>query len=87
MTLQCAAPGYVLAASGQSLTGAESLAFDVTPFSFTASDVRDSMRWSAGISILPPGYLTRYDVVADGRVDLADAVRICRKAAGLEANP
>lgn len=82
-----AAPGYVLTASGQSLTGAESAAFNVTPFTFTTADARDALRWSAGLSTVPPGYLNRYDVVPNGIVDLRDAVRICRKVAGLEANP
>lgn len=82
-----AAPGYVLTASGLSLTGAESAAFTVTPFAFTTADGRNTLRWSAGISPVPPGYLTRFDVVLNGKVDLADAVRITRKAAGLEVNP
>lgn len=79
-----AAPGYVLTASGQSLTGADSAAFNVSPFTFTTSDARDSLRWASGIGSLPPGYLSRFDVVANGKVDIADAVRIARKAAGLE---
>jgi hypothetical protein len=82
-----AAPGYVLTTSGQSLTGADSATFDVTPFTFTTADVQDSLRWAAGIASVPPGYLGRFDVVPNGIVDLRDAVRIARKAAGLEPNP
>ena len=42
----------------------------------------------AGLPLaLPPGYLARYDVVTDGRIDLSDATRILRKAVGLEPNP
>lgn len=85
--IDTAAPGYMLTASGQSLTGAESSSFDVSPFTFTTADVRNALRWAAGIAAIPDGYIGRFDVVPNGKVDLADAVRISRKAVGLEANP
>ena len=87
VNIDSAAPGYVLLASGQSLTGAESTAFDITAFTFTLPDVRDALRWSAGLSTLPAGYLNCFDVVANGSITLADAVRISRKVVGLEGNP
>ncbi len=45
------------------------------------------LRWTAGLETVPAGYLTRFDLASNGAVDLADAVRVARKAAGLEANP
>ncbi|HEY3266773.1 MAG TPA: right-handed parallel beta-helix repeat-containing protein [Armatimonadota bacterium] len=82
-----AAPGYVLIASGQSLAGARSASFDVTPFAFTTADVTDSLRWASGLAPMPLGYLARFDSVANGQIDAADATRQLRKVVGLEPNP
>jgi len=56
---------------------------------FTLSDVAQALRIAAGLSAARE-VTARYDVVAGdsaGRIDIADAVRLARKAAGLEANP
>jgi len=82
-----ASPGYVLVATGQSLTGAESLPFEVTPFAFTTPDIISALRWASGLSQMPIGYLNRFDVVNNGSITLTDAARIARKVAGLESNP
>lgn len=85
--IDVAAPGYVLLASGQSLTGAENDAFDITAFTFNAPDIVSALRWSAGLSAMPARYLNLLDIVTSGSITIADAVRISRKVAGLEANP
>jgi hypothetical protein len=54
---------------------------------FTTLDVINSLRWAGGLSTLPQNYLPRYDVEANGKIDLADALRIARKSVGLDTNP
>jgi hypothetical protein len=54
---------------------------------FTIADVVASLQWAGGLATVPQNYLTRYDVEANGHVDLADALRIARKFAGLDTNP
>lgn len=60
---------------------------DAAPGPFTIGDVVGCLRWAGGLSMVPQNNLTRYDVVANGRVDVADALRIARKVAGVDANP
>jgi len=57
------------------------------PVPYSVSDPASVLRWTAGLETVPAGYLTRFDLASNGAVDLADAVRVARKAAGLEANP
>ncbi len=58
---------------------------------FTIVDVAQAMRIVAGLALPSAGEVTRFDVehtgVSEGSLDLADALRLARKAAGLEANP
>lgn len=51
------------------------------------ADIISALRWSSGLAQIPNGYLTRFDVAADGRITIADAARISRKVVGAEANP
>lgn len=60
---------------------------DAAPGPFTIGDVVNSLRWAGGLAMVPQNNLTRYDVVANGRVDMADALRIARKVAGVDTNP
>lgn len=85
--IDTAAPGYQLEATSDGLTPAMSAPFDISPFVFLLSDVSNTLQWAGGQSVLPPGYLARFDVVPNGKVDIQDAVRIARKVAGLEPNP
>ncbi len=87
VSINSASPGYVLLASGQSLTGAQSDSFDVTAFTFNAPDIVTALRWAAGLSQMPAGYLNRFDVAPNGSITIADAARISRKVVGLEGNP
>lgn len=57
---------------------------------FTLGDVGIALRVWAGLAPADPTILDRLDVVSDGDgpgIDLRDAARIARKAAGLEPNP
>lgn len=67
-----AAAGNVLTASGQLLTGAESVAINVTRFNLMTADVRDSLRWAAGISPVPPGFRASVAWPEDHKVRLGN---------------
>jgi len=53
---------------------------------FTLDDVGRALRIMGGALSYAAGD-DRLDVVSNGKVDAADVARICRKVAGLEANP
>ena len=58
---------------------------------YLVADIRSALRNAAGLELLSAGEWTRLNVEQTGssygKVDLLDALRIARKAAGLEANP
>lgn len=63
----------------------------LVPSYFTIADAATALRLAGGLGGSSPSVYTRLNVVADspatGVVDLRDAIRIARKAAGLDANP
>jgi len=64
-------------------------AYEIQTPPLTMDDVATALRIAGGISAARE-VTDRYDVVAGdsaGRIDIADAIRLARKAAGLEANP
>jgi hypothetical protein len=58
---------------------------------FTVVDVANAMRVAAGLAVPAAGDVARLDVVkagtSNGSLDILDAIRLARKAAGVEANP
>lgn len=60
---------------------------DVPNPPFVLADVVNALRYSGGLVALPDGFLPRYDVTANGQVDLGDAMRILRKVMALDTNP
>jgi hypothetical protein len=56
--------------------------------SYSVADAASALRVAAGLAAPSQRLFTRLDVSpSNGRVDLSDAVRILRKASGLDANP
>jgi parallel beta-helix repeat protein len=53
----------------------------------TLADAAGALRIFSGLSTVPPALAARLDVEPGGGVDIRDATRLARKAAGLDANP
>jgi hypothetical protein len=68
---------------------AESAPFSISgaqPFAW--ADVRRCLGVQGGLALVSASEMTRLDVAApSAAIDLLEAVRIARRAAGLEANP
>jgi Tol biopolymer transport system component len=91
LSLDTAGAGYVLTASSDGLTGADTAGFTVKQSAYTTADAADVLRWAGGLSVLSPGEMGAYDADRDGAsaglLDLFDAARILRKVNGFEPNP
>ncbi|HEY3412103.1 MAG TPA: family 10 glycosylhydrolase [Armatimonadota bacterium] len=82
------ATGYVLTMSSPPLPNVDSAAFEVVSSGpYTFAEVIRTLTIAGGLVSATDGDITRLDVDGAGRVDLLDATRITRKAAGLETNP
>jgi hypothetical protein len=61
------------------------------PPAFTLADAATALRVAGGLSALDQSGLARLNVSTDSPavnvIDIRDAIRIARKAAGLDANP
>ncbi|HEY3268392.1 MAG TPA: family 10 glycosylhydrolase [Armatimonadota bacterium] len=79
--------GYMLVASSAALYQAFSNQFDVGLTAYTAADAARALRIWAGFDTASPRDAAQLDSWPNNVVDLADAVRIARKAAGIEPNP
>jgi hypothetical protein len=90
LTIDKLGTGYVLTAVSGSWTK-DSAPFDMIAFSFVMNDVSRILKWYSGIETGPNVLFNRYNVVdtgdSAGRIDLADAFRVLRKALGIESNP
>lgn len=55
--------------------------------SYTVGDAASALRVAAGLNVPSPSLFDRLNVEPDGRANLVDAVRLIRKALGMDANP
>jgi hypothetical protein len=74
--------------TGRIYGGTVDIGFDeVAPTAFTFDDVAACLREAAGLLAAGSQDASRYNVEAPGGLDLLDALRLARKAAGMDPNP